>query len=120
MIRRAFSVKSFSSNRCIAALTISACLCVSGPALADAIDGAWCKGAQSLTITGPTIVTPSGAQLAGDYSRHGYRYVAPQTDPDAGSEVDMTLVQEDRVEVVRRRQGTTTPAETWLRCKPIS
>lgn len=102
-----------------AALALAVCL-LATPALADAIDGAWCKGAQSFTITGPTIVTPSGAQLAGDYSRHGYRYVAPQAEPDAGTEIDMTLVQEDRVEVVRRRLGTTAPAETWLRCKPIS
>lgn len=102
-----------------ARLIIAAALAAS-PAYADAIDGAWCRGAQTFTIAGPTITTPAGTQLVGDYSRHGYRYVVPAAEPEAGTQIDMTLVQEDRVDLVRRRQDAVAPTETWLRCRPIS
>ena len=41
------------------------------PALADAIDGDWCRSdGKRMTIRGPAIVTPGGRQTNGDYNRH--------------------------------------------------
>ena len=103
-----------------AGLVSGLALLVPTVAFADAIDGAWCKGAQSFTITGPTIVTPAGTELAGDYSRHGYRYVVPASEPEAGAGIDMVLVHDDRLELTRKRGEKAEPSEIWQRCKPVS
>ncbi len=92
----------------------------SRPALADAIDGDWCHGAQSLTIAGPRIRTPEGAEMTGDYNRHGFRYVVPDGAPQAGSEVVMVLNSEELMTLVRRSGGTQSQPESWRRCKPVS
>jgi hypothetical protein len=45
------------------------------PALAqaDAIDGHWCAAdGRVMTIEGASILTPGGAKMTGDYSRHAF------------------------------------------------
>ena len=85
------------------------------PALADAIDGAWCHEASRLTINGAAIVTPAGARIQGDYSRHAFSYVAPPGDANPGTTVSMRLINEDTVQL---RAGAQAATEVWLRCGP--
>ncbi len=88
-----------------------------GPLRADAIDGSWCFGTRYLEIQGPSITTPAGSKLVGDYSRHSFRYVVPAPEADAGSEVSMQLFSEELMQLTRK--GAAEP-EAWRRCKPIS
>jgi hypothetical protein len=90
-------------------------VCVSVPAWADAIDGAWCHEGVRLTISGPAIVTPGGAKTQGDYSRHAFSYVAPPSDSNSGTTISMRLLNEDTMQL---RAGAQAPTETWLRCGP--
>ena len=79
------------------------------PAFADAIDGHWCDSANKhLEINGPSIVTPSGASLKGDYDRHGFRYV----EPGSGKQIIMVLLGE----TIMRLKAGDGPDETWHRC----
>ena len=98
------------------ALTFVASL--SGIARADAIDGNWCYGdGRRITINGPDITTPSGAQLKGDYDRHHFSYVVPPSEPGAGATVAMVLLSE----IQMRLRPPTGEEQTWRRCgKPIS
>ncbi len=92
-------------------------LAAASPALADAIDGQWCFASSHLEIQGPSITTPGGNKIGGDYSRHGFRYVVPANEPDPGSEIVMVLHGEELMELTRK--GAPAP-EKWRRCKPIS
>ncbi|MBS28917.1 MAG: hypothetical protein CL566_08365 [Alphaproteobacteria bacterium] len=66
------------------------------PAHADAIDGNWCNpDNDNLEIQGPRIITPGGNRIAGDYDRHGFRYVIPADEARAGVEVDMDLIDDE-------------------------
>ena len=89
-----------------------------GVARADAIDGDWCHGdGRRLTINGPDITTPAGAQLKGDYDRHHFSYVVPSSEPGAGATVAMVLLSELQM----RLKPPTGEEQTWRRCgKPIS
>ena len=79
------------------------------PAFADAIDGHWCDSTNKhLEINGPSIVTPSGASLKGDYDRHGFRYLEPGT----GKQIVMVLFGE----TIMRLKAGDGPDETWHRC----
>ncbi len=87
-------------------------------AQADSIDGSWCLDPdQRLTINGPTIVTPGGTPLWGDYQRHYFSYVAPKGEPQAGETVQMRLLNE---ETMQRRAGAAGAVETWHRCSPAT
>lgn len=98
-------------------VAVAAALCVSvGPALADRIDGDWCNSGRSLTINGPSIVTPGGNKIAGDYGRHDFRYTVPAGETGSGAQVAMTLVNDDNVEV---RFGSEAP-QLWRRCRVTS
>ena len=88
------------------------------PALADAIDGQWCLGPSHFAIEGPNILTPGGNRIQGNYSRHAFAYVVPASEPGAGGEIDMTLLNEETVQLTRK--GQTSPPEIWRRCKPTS
>lgn len=88
------------------------------PALADRIDGEWCFATQSLQIDGPSIRTPGGSQIKGDYSRHGFAYVVPAPEPEAGAEISMHLLNEELMTLSRRKPDK--PDETWRRCKVTS
>ena len=91
------------------------------PARADAIDGDWCSGdGRMMSIDGPSIRTPSGAQITGEYARHAFRYVGPIGDPEEAHDVRMQLLSEDDLRVDRIIDGTEQPQEDWHRCKPIA
>lgn len=91
------------------------------PARADAIDGNWCaQDGRSLTIDGPKIRIPSGAQITGEYTRHLFRYVGPVADPEAGHDVRMRIRSDDDMRLERIIDGVTQPEEQWRRCKPIA
>ena len=89
------------------------------PALADAIDGAWCSpDGKHLKIAGPKITTPGGAPLDGDYGRHSFSYVAPASEPGGGDTIYMQLMNETTALV---RQGTPVAQPvTWKRCETVS
>ena len=89
-----------------------------GVARADAIDGEWCLGKSHFAIDGPKIRTPGGNTINGDYSRHGFRYLAPAGEVDAGAEVVMILLNEETVQL-SRNPGAPNP-ELWRRCKVTS
>lgn len=89
---------------------------------ADAIDGDWCRDGMSFRIRGPSIVTPGGNAITGDYDRHGFRYTVPPGERFGGSEISMTLLNDDMV-VLKRRDGQSKAdmePETWRRCKVTS
>lgn len=90
------------------------------PARADAIDGNWCSAdGRSLSIDGPSIRIPSGAEITGEYSRHVFRYVGPVGDPEAGHDVRMRIFSDDDMRLERFIDGASQPEEEWHRCKPI-
>lgn len=92
-------------------------LLAAGPVRADAIDGHWCLGAKSFQIDGANIRLPGGIGAVGKYDRHGFQYVVPSGEPDAGTEIVMLLLNE---ETVRLQRDTNAAPEIWRRCKPIS
>jgi hypothetical protein len=103
-------------KRIVIALTFA--ICAAGlsslTARADAIDGDWCApDGRRLSILGPAIITPGGARITGNYSRHHFRYVAPKTEPGAGETVEMSLRSEEEVWVLPRHDA---PVEAWYRC----
>lgn len=105
-----------TSSRFVAA-AVTALVAAATSARADAIDGDWCHpDGRRFTIHGPQIVTPGGAQLEGDYSRHYFSYVVPGVERPAGQTVFMTLLNENTVHL---RAGAADAApEEWRRCSP--
>jgi hypothetical protein len=94
-----------------------AVLCATTPALADAIDGDWCRGdGKRMSIHGPQIVTPGGHQTQGDYSRHFFSYVIPAGEAGAGATVAITLRGEYLAHA--RQGGADAPVQEWRRCQP--
>jgi len=89
---------------------------------ADAIDGHWCfTDGSRMSIQGPSIVTPAGSHIQGDYARHYFSYVVPPADPDAGATVAMTLINEDTVHLRLGRVASSAsegPMQVWHRCGP--
>jgi hypothetical protein len=110
-------MKLTTSPLLVATLAIAAGLSA-GPARADAIDGQWCLGSSHLAIEGPSILTPGGNRIQGNYSRHGFVYTIPANEPGAGGEINMALLNEETVELTRK--GQSTAPEIWRRCKPTS
>jgi hypothetical protein len=93
----------------LAILVAAQILAGTGPALADAIDGHWCDaGTKHLEIEGPSIVTPSGVSLKGDYNRHGFKYQEPADQKP----IVMVLLNE----LTMRLKAGDGPEETWHRC----
>ena len=92
------------------------------PAWADSIDGNWCQaGGKRITIAGPSIVTPGGARIQGEYDRHHFSYVIPANEPGAGGTVLMTLMGEYRVAVrtgADASAAANAEAVDWQRCGP--
>lgn len=82
-------------------------------ARADAIDGHWCfTDGRSFSINGPSIVTPGGQSITGNYDRHGFAYTVPPKEPSAGAQVMMDLLDDDHVSV---RVADGKP-DIWKRC----
>lgn len=112
--------ESGSVKYSVAALTLAAaCLAAPPPALADAIDGAWCSpDGKHLKIAGRKITTPGGVLLDGDYSRHAFSWVAPAAEPGGGDTIYMQLMNQTTALV---RQGTPVAQPiTWKRCEATS
>ncbi len=86
-----------------------------GPAWADSIDGAWCRTGARVVINGPSILTPGGAPLRGNYDRHGFSYVVPAGEPGAGATMEMRLLGEHEMQ---SRLGAGGAVEDWRRCGP--
>jgi hypothetical protein len=109
--------------RSIKALPIGLLLVLagSGTALADKIDGDWCSAdGRHMSIEGPAITTPGGSAIAGNYSRHAFRYTIPSNEAHAGSPVNMLLLNEFTVHLTVGADASA-PVEVWNRCsKPIS
>lgn len=86
-------------------------------ARADAIDGNWCSpDSRHLSIDGPNITTPAGSMITGDYDRHAFAYVIPDSEPDAGASVRMRMVDENTINLVVGSDAAA-PVETWRRCE---
>lgn len=103
---------------CIAAL---AGMVIAAPAWADSIDGHWCNGSGlHLRIQGTAIETPSGNVISGEYDRHAFRYIAPEGEPDAGSENFLQLLSEERMLLYRGMPGSGDDGEEWRRCEVTS
>jgi hypothetical protein len=94
----------------------AATLILALPAHADAIDGEWCHSGSHFKIDGPTIVTPGGNQIQGDYSRHSFRYTVPTGETSAGGVITMLLLDEEHVAV---RHGAEESI-VWRRCRVTS
>ncbi len=94
-----------------AAVTVGAM----NPALADAIDGAWCSGhGLRFAIEGPSVTTTKGLTVSGAYTRHRFSFTMPAGEADAGAPVDMVLQDETQVRVTI---GSASP-QIWRRCPP--
>ena len=88
---------------------------------ADAIDGDWCSAdGRHLRIDGPSIQTPSGARISGDYHRHGFHYVGPTGDPEDGQDIRIVQRSEEEMSLSRKTGADEGPAETWRRCEVTS
>ena len=101
----------------LAAAVMAALLLPTTPALADRIDGDWCYNSLSFTIDGPSIVTPGGTRMTGEYDRHGFRYVVPAGEADSGARIDMTQFNDTTVEVTTSPPGGAVRTEIWRRCQ---
>jgi hypothetical protein len=86
------------------------------PAVADRIDGDWCHSSGSVVIEGPQIRTPAGNMVQGNYSHHGFSYKVPATEPEAGLDIDMRMLNDETITVSRGSK----PGEIWKRCKVTS
>ena len=86
------------------------------PVSADAIDGHWCHAAsgKSLSIDGPTITTPGGNTITGDYDRHGFRYIIPASEQPAGKAVAMSVIDDDNMQLTGGFAGSSV--QDWQRC----
>lgn len=114
---------SLARNRMLQMLRItvaaSAIALLPAPALADAIDGDWCSpGGKHIKIDGPKLVTPAGAKIEGNYTRHAFSWVAPASEPDGGKTIYMVLLNDENAEV--RIGSPVAKPERWKRCQHIS
>jgi len=100
----------------LTAATSAVVLGIIQPAIADAIDGDWCRtDGKRMSIRGPAIVTPGGQQTNGDYTRHSFSYVIPAGEAGAGATVSIQLLGEY---LAHARQGAEAPVQEWRRCQP--
>ena len=91
-----------------------------GLAQADAIDGKWCrKDGRRMEIDGTRIITPGGADMTGDYSRHSFRYRVPEKEEHGGTLRFLRLRGENWVYAYPADQPGADP-EIWERCTPVS
>ena len=104
----------------ILGLVVAAVVLPTGPAWADAIDGAWCHtDGRRMTIRGPKIVTPGGTRMTGNYDRHAFAYTVPKAEPGAGAAISMILVDENTVRLTlgaKSGGSSDAPVQIWRRC----
>jgi hypothetical protein len=118
-VPRIMPTRSLTRSRLL--ITAAAFLSLTTPALADAIDGDWCKGADHMMIEGTKITTPGRNTTTGDYGRYRFSYVIPPNEPGGGGEAKLVMLRGGLETVHAFRPGTPvdTP-EVWRRCKPVS
>jgi hypothetical protein len=105
----------------LASLIFIALIAGAFPALADAIDGDWCNvDGSHLRIEGPQIELAPGQVLEGTYQRHAFRYVAPASDPEAGTEILFVLRSEEEMRRVRKPDAMPEHEDIWRRCSATS
>lgn len=105
--------------RRVKSLLLAAIVLAPAAAFADAIDGRWCSPeGKSLEIEGPRLLTPGGARIDGNYSRHAFTYVSPAGEEAGGSTIYMVLLGEETMEV--RAGNPVGKPVTWKRCQTIS
>ena len=104
---------------CLALLLLGA---LAPAARADQIDGEWCNAGRNFKIEGPNIRTYGGTNMTGDYNRHGFRYTVPANEPEAGSEIIMTLRGEELLDLFKQPKGAKENGapESWRRCRVTS
>jgi len=86
----------------------------SGLAWADSTDGNWCyKDGRHLSIDRPTIKTPGGAKMTGEYDRHAFRYIAPAGERHAGVAIFMVVLSD---EIMNLQVGDDAMVQVWTRC----
>ena len=82
---------------------------------ADAIDGNWCNPeGGNFEIRGSEILTPGGTRMAGVYTRHTFRYVAPDGDRASGQSTNMALIDNETLHLLI--EGSNGEIEIWRRC----
>ena len=87
-------------------------------ARADRIDGHWCAvDGRLLTIDGPSIVTPGGNRIPGDYGRHTFIYIIPAGEPGAGGDVQMRQLNDETIHIL---WPGAADVEVWNRCDVTS
>ncbi len=88
-----------------------------GPVRADAVDGHWCHTTDGrMSISGPNIVTPGGAQMLGLYGRHSFSYVVPAAETGSGTTLNMILIDDDTVHLTNGANTTAAAPQIWHRC----
>ena len=105
-------------SRRLAVVLATAFTLAATAAHADAIDGDWCavEGVQRMSIQGPSITTPGGNRIQGNYTRHAFDYVVPAGEAGSGQAVNIILRGEY---LAYSRQGATdAPTKEWRRCVP--
>lgn len=87
-------------------------------ACADSIDGDWCNevNGKHLRIDGAAISLDTGVTLQGDYRRHSFSYV----EPESGEVVDFVMRSESQMRRVRKPDAMPEHEDLWRRCQPIS
>jgi hypothetical protein len=85
---------------------------------ADSIDGDWCNevDGKHLRIDGAAISLDTGVTLQGDYGRHSFSYVEPET----GEVVGFVMRSESQMRRVRKPDAMPEHEDLWRRCQPIS
>lgn len=75
-----------TTNSVLILITILTITLFTKPSTADSIDGRWCHKSSQVTIEGPTIITPSGKKVTGEFDRHEFNYKIPAGDQHAGED----------------------------------
>jgi len=98
-----------------------------GPAAANgtdgAINGAWCSpDGKRITIDGTTVTTPGGNTVTGEDRGRAFRFVLPDGEFDAGTEIWLELEDSGNLRVSRLKDTTLGPPphDEWTRCDPVS
>lgn len=99
----------------LALVTAMFLLATAPMAHADAIDGNWCHPeGGNFEIQGPEILTPGGTRMVGDYTRHTFRYVSPDSEPAAGRTINMALIDDETLHLLV--EGGEGEIGVWRRC----
>ena len=85
---------------------------------ADRIDGNWCSSdGRLLSIDGPSIITPGGNHLTGEYGRHTFAYTIPTGEPGEGGDAGMRQLNDETIHI---QWPEAADIEVWNRCDVTS